>query len=47
MIFFTFSFATWNETRAWSEWTVLFAILASVEIERSFGSGRGVTHCVV
>ncbi len=36
MIFFTFFFATWNETRAWSEWSVLFAILAAVELERSF-----------
>lgn len=38
MIFFTFFFATWNETRAWSEWTVLFAILAAVQLERSFAS---------
>jgi len=36
MIFLTFFFATWNETRAWSEWSVLFAILAAVELERSF-----------
>jgi hypothetical protein len=36
MILFTFFFATWNETRAWSEWTILFAILAAVELERSF-----------
>ena len=36
MIAFTFFFATWNETRAWSEWSVLFAILAAVQLERSF-----------
>jgi hypothetical protein len=36
LVFFTFFFATWNETRAWSEWSVLFAILAAVELERSF-----------
>jgi len=34
----TFYFATWNETRAWSEWSVLFAILAAVQLERSFAS---------
>jgi len=38
MIFFTFFFATWNETRAWSEWTVLFAILAAVQLERTFAT---------
>jgi hypothetical protein len=38
MIAFTFFFATWNETRAWSEWTVLFAILAAVQLERSFAT---------
>jgi hypothetical protein len=38
MIVFTFFFATWNETRAWSEWTVLFAILAAVQLERSFAT---------
>jgi hypothetical protein len=38
MILFTFFFATWNETRAWSEWTVLFAILAAVQLERSLAS---------
>lgn len=37
-IFFTFFFATWNETRAWSEWSVLFAILAAVQLERAFAS---------
>jgi len=40
MIFVTFFFATWNETRAWSEWTVLFAILAAVQLERSFASPK-------
>ncbi len=25
---FSFFFSTWNETRVWSEWTVVFAILA-------------------
>ena len=46
MIFFTFSFATWNETRAWSEWTVLFAILPQ---SRSNGIRLrpGRHHCVV
>jgi hypothetical protein len=38
MILFTFFFATWNETRAWSEWSALFAILAAVQLERSFAS---------
>jgi hypothetical protein len=38
MIVFTFFFATWNETRAWSEWSVLFAILAAVQLERSFAA---------
>jgi hypothetical protein len=38
MIVFTFLFATWNESRAWSEWSVLFAILAAVELERSFAA---------
>jgi hypothetical protein len=38
MILFTFFFATWNETRAWSEWSVFFAILAAVQIERAFAS---------
>lgn len=32
----TFFFATWNETRAWSEWTVLFAVLAAIELETAF-----------
>jgi hypothetical protein len=32
----TFFFATWNETRAWSEWSVLFAVLAATEIENAF-----------
>lgn len=35
-ILLTFFFATWNETRAWSEWTVLIAALAAIEMERSF-----------
>ena len=30
MIFLRFFFATWNETRAWSEWSVLFVIRATV-----------------
>jgi hypothetical protein len=38
MIVVTFFFATWNETRAWSEWTVLFAILAAVQLERAFAA---------
>jgi hypothetical protein len=32
---FTFFFATWNETRAWAEWSVLFAALAALELEPS------------
>jgi hypothetical protein len=36
MILLTFFFATWNETRAWSEWSVLFAVLAALQLERSF-----------
>lgn len=31
----TFFFATWNETRAWSEWSMLFALLAALELESS------------
>jgi hypothetical protein len=38
MMLLTFYFATWNETRAWSEWTVLFAILGSVQLERGWGT---------
>ncbi len=34
LILATFYFSTWNETRAWLEWTTLFAILASAELER-------------
>lgn len=30
---FTFFFATWNETRAWLEWSTLFAAFAAVEVE--------------
>lgn len=32
----SFFFATWNETRVWIEWSVLFAVLASIEIEAGF-----------
>jgi hypothetical protein len=32
----TFFFATWNETRAWAEWSVLFAALAALELEAGF-----------
>jgi hypothetical protein len=38
MVLLTFFFATWNETRAWSEWSVLFAILAAVQLERGFAA---------
>jgi hypothetical protein len=38
MILLTFFFATWNETRAWSEWTVLFAVLSVTQLERFFAS---------
>jgi hypothetical protein len=34
----TFFFATWNETRAWSEWSVLFAALAAVCVERGLSA---------
>jgi hypothetical protein len=44
MILFTFFFATWNETRAWSEWTVLYAILAAVQIERTFAQASPVAN---
>ena len=36
MMLLTFFFATWNESRAWSEWSVLFAALAALEIEVNF-----------
>jgi hypothetical protein len=42
----TFFFATWNETRAWSEWTVLFAILAATELETAFAQPPGGTAVV-
>jgi hypothetical protein len=32
----SFFFATWNETRVWIEWSMLFAALASVELESAF-----------
>jgi hypothetical protein len=32
----TLFFATWNETRVWMEWSMLFAALAAVEIESCF-----------
>jgi hypothetical protein len=31
----SFFFATWNETRAWIEWSMLFAALASIELENT------------
>jgi hypothetical protein len=34
----TFFFATWNETRAWSEWSVLFAVLVAVCVEKKVSS---------
>jgi hypothetical protein len=34
----TFYYATWMETRVWSEWSLLFAVLAALEIERAFAS---------
>jgi hypothetical protein len=33
---FTSFFATWNETRVWIEWSMLFATLAAIEIEDNF-----------
>jgi hypothetical protein len=38
----TFFFATWNETRAWLEWSTLFAAFAAVELEAALGSQRQV-----
>ena len=35
LMLLTFPFATWNETRVWSEWTALFAVLSAIAIERS------------
>jgi hypothetical protein len=43
MILLTFFFATWNETRAWSEWTVLFAVLAAVQLERCFAASTSLS----
>jgi hypothetical protein len=37
MMLASFVFATWNETRVWVEWSVLFAVLAAAEIEAVFG----------
>jgi hypothetical protein len=34
----TFFFATWNETRAWSEWSMLFALLAARALEQGTGN---------
>jgi len=36
MMLATFYFATWNETRVWLEWSVLFAVLATIELEGGF-----------
>jgi hypothetical protein len=41
LMLLTFFFATWNETRAWSEWTVLFAVLAAIEFEGAFAQPGG------
>jgi hypothetical protein len=35
----TFFFATWNESRAWAEWSALFAVLAAVELEHGLREG--------
>ena len=40
MMLLTFWFATWNESRAWSEWSVLFAALAALELEAGFARNR-------
>ena len=32
----SFFFSTWNETRVWLEWSMLFAALAAVEVEAGF-----------
>jgi len=36
MMLLEFYFATWNETRVWLEWSVLFAVLAATELEAGF-----------
>jgi hypothetical protein len=36
----TFFFATWNETRVWLEWSMLFAVLAALQLEASFVAAR-------
>jgi hypothetical protein len=38
LMLLTFFFATWNETRAWAEWSVLFATLAAIELEAAFAT---------
>ena len=38
MMLATFAFATWNESRVWLEWSVLFAVLAAVELEAAFAA---------
>jgi hypothetical protein len=42
MMLVTFYFATWNETRVWLEWSVLFAVLAATELEAGFASQKTV-----
>lgn len=38
LMLYAFYFANWMETRVWSEWSLLFAVLAAVEFERAFAS---------
>jgi uncharacterized SAM-binding protein YcdF (DUF218 family) len=38
----TFFFATWNETRAWLEWSTLFAALAAIELEAALASPQQI-----
>jgi hypothetical protein len=38
MMLASFYFATWNETRVWVEWSVLFAVLAACELEAGFAA---------
>ena len=44
LMLLTFFFATWNETRVWSEWSVLFALRAATELEASFVNSGPPSH---
>ncbi len=38
----TFFFATWNETRVWLEWSMLFAALAAIEVEAALRAAQQI-----